>query len=147
MRAVPSSLLVRILLSSWFHVACEDISRVACQFHQLSAAAGIPDADGVVVAAGEDLAFILAPRRLLDKIRVACQFDQLSAAGGIPDAGGAVVAAGENFAFILAPRRLIDISRVACQLTSSAPLPASQMRAVPSSLLVRILLSSRLHVA
>ena len=43
------------------------------------------------------------------------------------------------FAFILAPRRLSDSPRVACSLTSSAPLPASQMRAVPSSPLVRIL--------
>ena len=59
------------------------------------------------------LRFILAPRRLIDKIRVACELDQLVAGAGIPDAGGVVDAAGEDLGFILVPRRLSDSTRVA----------------------------------
>ena len=147
MRAVLSSLAVRILRFILAPRRLSDISRVAYELTQLVAGAGIPDAGGGVVAAGEDFAFIRAPRRLVDIFRVAYELDQLVAGGGIPDAGGVVVAGGEDFAFIRAPRRLIDSPRVACELTSSSPLPASQMRAVSSSLPVRILLPSGLHVA
>ena len=120
---------------------------VALERDQFGAAGSVPDAGGAVVAAGEDLRLILAPRRLPDRPCVALERDELLAAGSVPDAGGAVVAAGEDL-------RLIRL-HVACQtdpvwpwsVTSSSPLAASQMRAVPSSLRVRTFDSSSLHVA
>ena len=107
-RAEASSLAVTTVLPSGPEHGGVDPVRMALELAQLLAGSGVPQADGVVVAGGDDHLTVGTESGGVDRVGMARKHLDLLESRHIPQAGGAVAAGSQDGAAIRAEDRGVN---------------------------------------